>query len=47
MRARLQDAEFFFQEDIKQPLEERVEELKKVVHMEGLGSVHDKVERLD
>jgi glycyl-tRNA synthetase beta chain len=46
LRARLQDAEFFFQEDIKQPLEERVEELKKVVHMEGLGSVHDKVERL-
>ena len=46
LRARLQDAEFFFQEDIKQPLEERVEELKKVVHMEGLGSVYDKVERL-
>lgn len=46
LKARLQDAEFFFQEDIKQPLEERVVELKKVVHMEGLGSVHDKVERL-
>ncbi|MGB4504519.1 MAG: glycine--tRNA ligase subunit beta, partial [Syntrophaceticus sp.] len=46
LRARLQDAEFFFEEDIKTPLEERVEELKKVVHLEGLGTIYDKVERL-
>lgn len=46
LRARLQDAEFFFHEDLKTPLEERVEQLKKVVHLEGLGTIYDKVERL-
>ena len=46
LRARLQDAEFFFQEDLKTPLEEKVEQLKKVVHLEGLGTVYDKVQRL-
>lgn len=46
LRARLQDAEFFFLEDLKTPLEENVEKLKKVVHMEGLGTVYDKVQRL-
>lgn len=46
LRARLQDAEFFFQEDVKTPLEERVGQLKKVVHLEGLGTVYDKVQRL-
>lgn len=46
LQARLQDAEFFFQDDLKTPLEEKVEQLKKVVHLEGLGSIYDKVERL-
>jgi glycyl-tRNA synthetase beta chain len=46
LRARLQDAEFFFQEDLKTPLEARVQQLKKVVHLEGLGTVYDKTERI-
>lgn len=46
LRARLADAEFFFQEDVKTPLEDKVEQLKKVVHLEGLGTIYDKVNRL-
>ncbi|MFY9271709.1 MAG: glycine--tRNA ligase subunit beta [Thermacetogeniaceae bacterium] len=46
LRARLHDAEFFFHEDIKTALEDKVEKLKKVVHMEGLGTIYDKVQRL-
>jgi glycyl-tRNA synthetase beta chain len=44
--ARLKDAEFFYQEDLKIPLEEMVEKLKKVVHLEGLGTVYDRVQRM-
>ncbi|MFW0967072.1 MAG: glycine--tRNA ligase subunit beta [Thermacetogeniaceae bacterium] len=46
LRARLHDAEFFFHEDIKTALEDKVEKLEKVVHMEGLGTIYDKVKRL-
>ncbi|HHW41200.1 MAG TPA: glycine--tRNA ligase subunit beta [Syntrophomonadaceae bacterium] len=46
LRARLQDAEFFYEEDLKTPLEAKVEKLKRIVFLEGLGTIYEKVERL-
>ncbi len=46
LRARLSDAEFFFNEDRKIKLEERLEKLKTVVFQEGLGNIYDKSVRL-
>ncbi|MDD4169550.1 MAG: glycine--tRNA ligase subunit beta [Desulfotomaculaceae bacterium] len=46
LRARLADADFFFKEDLKTPLVEKVPALKKIVFQESLGSVYDKVVRL-
>ncbi|MDK2902106.1 MAG: glycyl-tRNA synthetase beta chain [Clostridiales bacterium] len=46
LRARLEDAKFFFEEDIKRPLEQRVEELKGIVFHDGLGTLYDKTVRL-
>jgi glycyl-tRNA synthetase beta chain len=45
LRARLEDAMFFFQEDLKIPLGKRVEELKEVVFQEKLGTSYEKMER--
>ncbi len=45
LAARLSDARFFFEEDKKVPLEERVESLKKVVFHTLLGTSHKKVMR--
>ena len=46
LRARLSDAEFFFNEDRAIKLEERLEKLKTVSFQEGLGNMYDKSERL-
>ncbi len=46
LRARLADARFFFEEDRKQPLIDRVAKLKTIVFQEGLGTMYDKVQRL-
>ena len=46
LRARLDDAKFFFNEDRKKALAERSEGLKKIVFQEGLGNLADKTERL-
>ena len=46
LRARLADANFFYEEDLKTPLTEKVPALKKVVFQESLGSIYDKVSRL-
>lgn len=46
LKARLEDAKFFFEEDRKKTLEEHREKLKTVVFQEGLGSVYEKTERL-
>lgn len=43
IRARLADARFFFDEDQKIPLEEKLEELKDVVFHSQLGTSYDKV----
>ncbi len=46
LRARLADAQFFFDEDRKHKLEYYVEKLKTVVFQEGLGTIYDKSNRL-
>jgi len=46
LRARLTDAAFYYQEDRKRPLPERVAALKQVIFQEKLGTVYDKTERL-
>jgi len=45
LRARLNDAKFYFEQDIKRPLVERVEALKGVIFHARLGASYDKVER--
>lgn len=47
LTARLADAEFFYVEDLKTPLADKVAGLKKVVWLEGLGTVYEKVQRID
>ena len=46
LRARLADAQFFFDEDRKKSLAEHREKLKTVVFQRGLGSMYEKTERL-
>jgi glycyl-tRNA synthetase beta chain len=46
LRARLADAEFFFEEDKKIPLGHQVEKLKTIVYQEGLGTLFDKTQRI-
>ncbi|WP_283170569.1 glycine--tRNA ligase subunit beta [Curtanaerobium respiraculi] len=46
VRARLDDAKFFYEEDLKQPLEAYVEKLDQVVFQESLGTVRAKALRL-
>lgn len=45
LRARLSDARFFFEEDRKVKLDDRVEALKKVVYQQKLGTSFEKMER--
>ena len=45
LKARLSDAVFFFEDDLKIPLEKRVEQLKKVVFQAKLGTSYEKVMR--
>ena len=46
LRARLNDAEFFFRDDRKVPLANRVGRLQDIVFQEKLGTMHDKVQRV-
>jgi glycyl-tRNA synthetase beta chain len=45
LRARLSDAAFFFRDDMKIPLEQRLEQLKQVVFQAKLGTSYEKVMR--
>jgi glycyl-tRNA synthetase beta chain len=45
LKARLSDAAFFFEDDLKIPLEKRLEQLKKVVFQAKLGTSYEKVMR--
>lgn len=47
LNARLADALFFFDTDLQKPLESSIERLKKIVFHESLGSVYDRVQRID
>lgn len=47
VRARLDDAKFFYEEDLKQPLESYVKKLTNVVFQEKLGTVLDKTKRIE
>lgn len=46
LRARLADAKFFYEEDRKQPLADRVEALAGIVFLEKLGTMRQKAERI-
>ena len=47
VRARLDDAKFFYDEDLKRPMEEFVERLGSVTFQERLGTMLQKVERME
>ena len=44
--ARLEDAKFFYEDDISKPLEDYVEKLKTITFQERLGSLYDKTNRI-
>jgi glycyl-tRNA synthetase beta chain len=46
IRARLADAKFFFDQDRKVPLEERVPKLQEIIFHEKLGSQYERVQRV-
>ena len=46
LAARLSDARFFWEQDLKVPLEEQAKKLEQIVFHEKLGTVADKVERV-
>lgn len=46
IKARLDDAVFFFNEDTKKPLVDYVESLKGVTFQKGMGTMYDKTQRL-
>lgn len=46
LRARLSDAVFFYNEDLKKPLALRVNDLQGIVYQESLGTLYDKVMRV-
>ncbi len=46
IKPRLADAEFFWNQDRKRKLEERVDDLKKIVFQEKLGTLEDKTNRV-
>ncbi|NOZ24558.1 MAG: glycine--tRNA ligase subunit beta [Nitrospirae bacterium] len=46
IRARFEDARFYYDDDLKRPLGDRLEDLKRVTFQERLGSLYDKVQRV-
>lgn len=46
LKARLSDAEYYFNEDKKEPLKNYVKKLEGIIFHEKLGSIKDKVERV-
>lgn len=46
LKARLADAHFFFEEDLKVPLKERIAHLSGIIFLGGLGTLADKVRRM-
>lgn len=46
IKARFEDARFYYEEDIKKQLAARVPDLKRVTFHDRLGTLHDKTERI-
>lgn len=46
IKARLDDAVFFFNEDTKKPLADYLEDIKGITFQKGMGSMYDKAQRL-
>lgn len=46
LRARLEDAKFFYQKDLERPLDAHLNALKTIIFHKKLGSVYDKTERV-
>lgn len=47
LSARLSDARFFYQEDLKIPFADNVEKLKNVVFQKDLGTIYNKMKRVE
>ena len=47
IRARLSDAKFFYETDLKTPLEDRLSKFKHIVFHEKLGSQWERIERIE
>jgi glycyl-tRNA synthetase beta chain len=47
LRARLDDARFYWNEDLKTTLEQKVPDLSRVVWLEGFGTLADKTRRIE
>ena len=47
LSARLADAKFFYQEDLKTSLVDKLHELKKITWLEGMGTIYEKAERIE
>ena len=47
LHARLSDGQFFYEEDLKQSIDFNIEKLERVVFQEKLGTVSDKVKRVE
>ena len=46
IKARFEDARFYYEEDIGKPLKNRIEDLKRVTFHDRLGTLYDKTERV-
>lgn len=46
IKARLEDGKFFYDEDLKKKLIDRVEDLRGITFQKGLGTMYDKAQRL-
>jgi glycyl-tRNA synthetase beta chain len=46
IKARFEDARFYYEEDIGKPLKNRIEDLKRVTFHDKLGTLYDKTERI-
>ena len=46
IKARFEDARFYYEEDIKRPLHSRIQDLKRVTFHDKLGSLYDKTGRV-
>ncbi|HWR58927.1 MAG TPA: glycine--tRNA ligase subunit beta [Thermodesulfovibrionales bacterium] len=47
IKARFEDARFYYEEDVKKTLQSRLQDLKRVTFHDRLGSLYDKTERVE